>query len=137
LGVLHYICNVSYVLSELIRVLSPGGYLVIREPVISMGDWRYPRPGLTKNERGIPVSLFKRIFNEHEVTVISESYLFTLNSHFSKLYSKIFRKNINENIMYLYFDKLLSYFTRKNLHYHATNKWQRIAPNAAYFIVKK
>ncbi|HOK50250.1 MAG TPA: class I SAM-dependent methyltransferase [Bacteroidales bacterium] len=137
LGVLHHICNVSFVLSELIRVLSPGGYLIIREPIISMGDWRKPRPGLTKNERGIPVTLFKNIFNQQGVVIVSESYLFTLNYHFDKLYSKFFDSSINENMLYLYFDKFLSSLTKMNLHYHATSRWQRIAPNAAYFIVKK
>ena len=42
-GVLHHIPDVSKVFSELSRVLAPGGYLLIREPIVSMGDWSYPR----------------------------------------------------------------------------------------------
>ncbi|UZG57434.1 class I SAM-dependent methyltransferase [Rhodococcus opacus] len=38
LGVLHHIPNVSHVLREFARVCEPGGYLVLREPVHSMGD---------------------------------------------------------------------------------------------------
>ncbi|MBM3453659.1 MAG: class I SAM-dependent methyltransferase [Bacteroidetes bacterium] len=60
-SVLHHIPNVSYVMSELIRVLKPNGMLLIREPIVSMGDWRMPRKGLTKNERGIPLSYFEKI----------------------------------------------------------------------------
>src|SRR5690606_17145457 len=53
-GVLHHIPNVAEVLGELARVLEPGGMLLIREPISSLGDFRRPRPGLTRNERGIP-----------------------------------------------------------------------------------
>ena len=47
-GVLHHIPNVSHVVGELARCLKPGGYALMREPVISMGDWRQPRAGLTR-----------------------------------------------------------------------------------------
>lgn len=53
-GVLHHIPNVSAVLCELARVLAPGGWLLLREPTTTMGDWRQPRAGLTARERGIP-----------------------------------------------------------------------------------
>lgn len=58
-GVLHHIANVSFVLAECHRVLKPGGMLFCREPIVTQGDWRKPRPGLTKNERGIPHALFR------------------------------------------------------------------------------
>lgn len=53
-GVLHHIPNVSHVMSEIARVLRPGGLFLLREPCSSMGDWRVPRLGMTRNERGIP-----------------------------------------------------------------------------------
>ena len=37
-GVLHHIPNATYVFSELIRVLKPGGVILLREPIISMND---------------------------------------------------------------------------------------------------
>jgi SAM-dependent methyltransferase len=64
-GALHHIPNVSTVVGELLRVLRPGGALLIREPIVSMGDWRQPRPGLTANERGIPLPLLRRMLQEH------------------------------------------------------------------------
>lgn len=55
IAVLHHIPNVSFVLSELFRVLKPGGYCLIKEPIISMGDWRGTRKaGLAPCERGFP-----------------------------------------------------------------------------------
>jgi SAM-dependent methyltransferase len=60
-GVLHHIPNVSHVVSEIARVLKPGGIFVLREPITSMGDWRKARVGLTANERGLPVKWFESI----------------------------------------------------------------------------
>ena len=136
-GVLHHICNVSFVLTELIRVLAPGGYLIIREPIISMGDWRFPRPGLTKNERGIPGHIFLEVFKANEVEIISKHYMLTLHYQFSTMYYRLFKRSILKNRIYLIFDKYLSLFTRWNLHYHAQNRWQRIAPNNIMFVVRK
>ena len=59
-GVLHHIANVSLVIGELFRCAMPGGYLLVREPAVSMGDWRSPRPGLTKRERGIPTDWLRQ-----------------------------------------------------------------------------
>ncbi len=136
-GVLHHICNVTFVLNELIRVLDSGGYLIIREPIISMGDWRFPRIGLTKNERGIPVSVFLKIFKENKVDIVSKNYILTLSYHFSKFYYKFFKKSIYMNKGYIIFDKYLSLLTKWNYHYHAQKPWQRIAPNAIMFVIRK
>lgn len=57
-GVLHHIANVSFVLEECYRVLKQGVVRFCREPIVTMGDWRKPRRGITKNERGIPFDLF-------------------------------------------------------------------------------
>jgi SAM-dependent methyltransferase len=53
ISVLHHVPNVEHVVSELGRVLKPGGRFLIRDPVFSMGDWTVPRPGATRHERGI------------------------------------------------------------------------------------
>jgi SAM-dependent methyltransferase len=74
-GVLHHIPNVSEVLRELARVLAPGGMLMIREPIISLGDFRRPRPGLTRNERGIPPLLMDRMLAEAGFVVKARRFL--------------------------------------------------------------
>jgi SAM-dependent methyltransferase len=64
-GVLHHIPNVSKVVQEIYRCMEDGGYVLLREPVISMGDWRYDRgPGLTKRERGIPLNIMVNILHD-------------------------------------------------------------------------
>ena len=79
-GTLHHIPNVSFVLSELCRVLKPHGYILLREPIISMGDWRKSRRGLTKNERGIPYHILSRNVNSNNMIIVSRSYCFTATS---------------------------------------------------------
>jgi SAM-dependent methyltransferase len=72
-GVLHHIPNVSRVLSELARVLTPGGTLLVREPTTTMGDWRRPRKGLTRRERGIPQQIFVSMLERSGLEVIHAS----------------------------------------------------------------
>lgn len=73
LGVLHHIPNVSYVLSELVRSMKPGAYMILREPICSMGDWRKPRPGLTKNERGLPLPWLREQLARNGLRIVREA----------------------------------------------------------------
>jgi SAM-dependent methyltransferase len=68
-GVLHHIPNVSKVVSEFSRILAPGGLALIREPSMSMGDWRSKRRGLTARERGIPKRLLIEALEGSGLTV--------------------------------------------------------------------
>lgn len=135
-GTLHHIPNVTFVLKELIRVLKPNGYLLLREPIISMGDWRDKRNGLTKNERGIPVTVFDKTFNESSVKVVSKIHCFTITYQISKLF-RFLNKPIYSYQLYIYFDIFLSWLMQWNIHYHATKKLHRIAPNSVFYVIKK
>lgn len=76
LGVLHHIPNVTHVLAEIGRITKPGGLALIREPIVSMGDWSRPREGLTPRERGIPRDLLLSACREAGFDVIHESWCF-------------------------------------------------------------
>ncbi|MCL5068546.1 MAG: methyltransferase domain-containing protein [Thaumarchaeota archaeon] len=81
LGVLHHIPNVTHVVMELHRCLKKGGFLLLREPVVSMGDWRKPRAGLTKRERGIPERILEEIILGSGLTIVKQSKcMFSLTS---------------------------------------------------------
>jgi SAM-dependent methyltransferase len=137
LGALHHVPNVSFVLSEIIRVLKPGGILLMREPVNSMGDWTSPRPGLTRNERGIPRSQFQRIFREQHVDILSSSPHFTMTYQMNQLFGKILKKPLLTYGFYIRFDRFLSFLLQGNVTYHAERKIQRIAPSSIYYVVRK
>ncbi|MCS6928006.1 MAG: class I SAM-dependent methyltransferase [Saprospiraceae bacterium] len=134
---LHHIPNVSYVLSELHRCLMPGGFLLIREPVHSMGDWRRPRPMLTRNERGIPLNFFRRRISELGFTIVRESLCLAMNSFLQRTIGRWFARALTEYPTYVYFDRVLSSLTSFNLHYHPTRWWQRIAPQNVFYVLRK
>lgn len=134
---LHHIPNVSHVLSEIIRVLKPGGTLLLREPINSMGDWRQSRPGLTSNERGIPLSHFDNLFKDLNVEVISRGHCFTMTYHLQKLLGGILKKPLYSLGWYIRFDRLLSSLLKNNVRYHAIKKRHRVAPTTIFFVIRK
>lgn len=134
LGVLHHIPNVSVVVKELVRTLRPGGYIVLREPIVSMGDWRKPRRGLTKRERGIPIRLLRTICSDSGLVVIRESLCdFPLTSRmFRMLRMDMYSSRIGTRL-----DGLLSALFAWNVNYHARNLWQRLRPASAFLVLRK
>ncbi len=134
LDVLHHIPNVSYVLPELCRCLQPGGFALIREPVISMGDWRRPRPGLTKRERGIPLPLFKQWLAEVGFTIRAENmWLFPPVPKLWKLLGQPPYNSVVATRLDAIFSKLLAW----NLRYHATARWKKLRPTCVFFVLTK
>ncbi len=136
-GTLHHVPNVSFVISELIRVLQTNGYLLLREPIISMGDWRKHRKGLTKNERGIPASFFEAELNKYPVEIVSKEYCLTATSIIQRSIGTIFKKPVHSYKIYVLIDKYLSMLLKKNHRYHAIKKINRIAPNSIFYVIKK
>ena len=136
-GTLHHIPNVTFVLGELIRVLKPGGYLLLREPIISLGDWTGPRPGLTKNERGIPVAHFEKLFRGKGLKIIARNHCLTMTYQFQKLFGRVLKKPLTTYRWYIQTDRLLSSLLRRNVRYHARKKLHRIAPSNIFYVIRK
>ncbi|MEM3091184.1 MAG: methyltransferase domain-containing protein [Candidatus Pacearchaeota archaeon] len=132
-GTLHHIPNVSFVFKELVRVLKPLGFFLLREPIVSMGDWRNPRKGLTKHERGIPLKILRNIINNNDLEVISERLV---------LFPILRRINFNGCIggnskFWVYIDYLLSWFFSWNKRYHAKNFLHKIRPQSVFYVLRK
>lgn len=133
-GVLHHVPNVSFVLAELIRVLKPDGYLLIKEPISTMGDWTKPREGLTKNERGISLTYFKKIFKENNAQIVRKTLIDNLAIY------KIINKIIPIPITSKFFVKMDSFFSKLfawNYSYHRTSLLKKVAPSGVFYIVTK
>jgi SAM-dependent methyltransferase len=134
LGVLHHIPNVSKVVAEIARVLAPDGHLVLREPIISLGDWSKPRTGLTKRERGIPIDILKSMVL-HAGLVIERVSLcaFPITSRiFSLLRPDVYNSRAAVTI-----DSYLSKMFAWNLRYHARRAVEKIRPTSAFVIARK
>lgn len=136
-GVLHHIPNVSFVISEINRVLNKDGLFLFREPVVSMGDWRENRKGLTKNERGIPIKVLKKIIEQNNFEIIAENYCFTLTTPLNKLFKKLFKNPIYNYKLYLLIDKLISKYLASNIKYHTKNKFDKLYPQNVFFVLRK
>jgi SAM-dependent methyltransferase len=136
-GTLHHIPNVSFVIAELYRVTKPGGHILIREPIISMGDWTKPRKGLTKHERGIPLNIFRSICLQLRAEIVCQTYCFTMTALFQRAWKKLSKRPIFSFGVYVWFDKWFSHMLKKNLKYHATTKLGRIAPQSVFYVLRK
>jgi SAM-dependent methyltransferase len=133
-GVLHHIPNVSFVTAELARTLKPGGYIALREPIISLGDWRRPRPGLTKRERGIPLHLLHKFLEDSGLVVCRWSLCgFTVLPRVFKL----IRPDFYNSGLIAYVDALVSRTFSWNANYHPQSIFDRIRPTSAFFVARK
>ncbi|MCB1760421.1 MAG: class I SAM-dependent methyltransferase [Gammaproteobacteria bacterium] len=134
LGVMHHIPNVSHVLGECNRCLRKGGIMLLREPITSMGDWRKPRSGLTKRERGIPLHLMDQIVRKAGFTVLHRSLC--VFSPIPKLSNK-FGVAAYNNFALTVADSILSQAFSWNIKYHRTNYFEKVAPSSVYYVLTK
>jgi SAM-dependent methyltransferase len=133
-GVLHHIPNVSFVLSEMSRCLKPGGYALIREPIVSMGDWTRSRRGLTKRERGIPVKCFDKVVLDNGYEVMRRG--FCVFPPVGKLTSICGIRGYNSRFI-TSIDKILSFMTGWNNKYHRATFLDKLGPNSIFYVLRK
>jgi glycosyltransferase involved in cell wall biosynthesis/SAM-dependent methyltransferase len=130
LSVLHHIPKVSAQVRELARVLSPGGHMLVFEPIVSLGDWTGLRKvGLTKRERGIPLLLLRSMLTDEGLVVKYESLCdFPTTRRLPHGYDSAWSVRL---------DRLLSKATAWNYRYHPTSATQKIRPTGSFFVVTK
>lgn len=133
-SVLHHIPNVSTVIREMHRVLRPGGMVLLREPTHSMGDWRQPRRGLTKHERGIPLPIFRCIVQGGGFHVVKETRcMFSLTSRLQR----VMRRRIWTVGWVVTFDAWLCGLPVWRDRYHADSISGKLRPTAVAFVLAK
>jgi SAM-dependent methyltransferase len=133
-GVLHHIPNVSTVIAEFYRCLAPDGYALVREPVISMGDWRKPRRGLTMRERGIPLGIMRDILRRAGFTIVRETLcMFPLTYRLRWF----LREPVFNYRGVVAWDRWLGGLFGRNVRYNATRPWHRFRPAAAFYVLHK
>lgn len=135
LGVLHHIPNVSYVVQELGRVLAPGGLLVVREPIFSMGDWTQPRKHLTPRERGIPLAILQDILRHAGFTLKSAKTCMVPTTY--KLSPLFGIKNAFSSRTFVLLDRLCSALLGWNVRYHRRNLIEKLAPTSCFIVAEK
>jgi len=137
-GVLHHIPNVSEIIKEFSRVLMSDGYAIIREPINSMGDWRLPRKGISINERGIPVHIFRQIFKDNNLKIVKEKiWYFKLTMIIMLILNGFTKKSLFNYKWAVNLDYFFSKLFRWNINYHPKNKFRTIRPTAVFYVIKK
>jgi SAM-dependent methyltransferase len=134
LSVLHHIPNVSVVLGEMHRCLKPGGWALLREPTTSMGDWRRPRRGLTRNERGLPLEWFRRAVMGAGFQVVRETRC--MNAVTPRL-GKALRRGAYNSEFLVTLDSVLTRLISWNRTYHAVTILQRVRSWAVAYVLRR
>jgi SAM-dependent methyltransferase len=135
LGVLHHIPNAGHVLGEVARVLRPGGVFLMREPILTMGDWRKPRRGLTRNERGFPLAWLDQKIARHGFRVVRRRLcMFPGTTRFGKALGL---GPVYNNRFLTMLDRLVSSMLSWNLHYHRDTIFKKVAPSSVFYVLEK
>jgi len=135
IAVLHHIPNVSHVLRELCRVLKPGGFCLVKEPITTLGDWHPPRKkGLAPCERGFPRTLLDAMIAKAGFEIVRKSYF-----EFPPLRHLRDRGGIDtyNSKFWTGLDRLCCRLTDWNYRYHRQGWFQKLAPSYAFLILKK
>lgn len=133
LGVLHHIPNVSHVIGEVARTLRRGGMFVLREPIVSMGDWRKPRRGLTKHERGLPLPWLDNVLAAEGFTTVRRRYCM---SPAALALGKLLRRPFN-NPAVVMLDWLVATGLSPNYHYWRDTPRKKFAPSSIFVIAER
>src|SRR5437867_9732918 len=133
-GTLHHIPNVSHVVRQLYRCLKPGGFALIREPIVSLGDWTRPRRGLTKRERGIPLRIFRQILADAGFAVVREKLcMFLLLARLRH----VLGDDAYNSPAAVWLDETLARALAWNVNYHAASVWHKFRPSAVFYVLTK
>lgn len=134
LAVLHHIPNVSTVVREMYRCLLHGGYALVREPIISMGDWRQPRKGLTKRERGIPFALLRNMISYSGFRIVKETKcMFPITSRARHL----LRSPVYNSRLCTYIDSVICRLPVWSESYHPSHVLHKLQPNSIFFVLQR
>jgi SAM-dependent methyltransferase len=130
-GVLHHVPNVSRVLAEFARLCRPGGFFAMAEPIISMGDWRRPRAGLTPRERGLPVpwlraALPRAGFRIERLRLVAFSG--------NRVLQRFSRRSIYNRRGFVALDAAICSALRWRTRYHAESAWQKVRPTTVAIV---
>ena len=133
-GVLHHICNVSHVLREMFRCLAPGGFALLREPIVSMGDWTRPRRSLTKRERGIPDALLRGMIEHAGFRVVHAGYC--VFRPIPKLMNMLGVAAYNSRWL-TWLDAMACHALSFNRRYHRTRFLEKFGPQSVFYVLTR
>ena len=134
-SVLHHIPNVSKVITEFGRAIKSGGFLLIREPCSSMGDWRLKRSA-TPNERGISRKLMVEFAEKAGFSLVSNPTPI-LFEPINYLLKKTMGYNFQSSKIIFFADRFISWILSFNDFYWRDNVWRKFGPSSYFYVFIK
>ncbi len=134
-AVLHHVPNVSRVLAELFRVLKPGGFCLVKEPITTLGPWHSRRKGaLTPCERGFPRDLLDEMVQRAGFRIVRKTYFeFPLLRRVRDQWGV----DTYNSRFWTALDGFFCRLTDWNYRYHRVTSFQKLAPSYVFLVLQR
>jgi hypothetical protein len=100
-----------------------------------MGDWRRSRPGLTSNERGVPLAWFERAVEEKGFQILRRRLC--MLTPLTIIAKNLGLSNPFAKRPIVIADWVLSELLSWNLHYRRNSFRRKVAPSSAFWVLRR
>ena len=129
LGVLTYLPDPIATFAELRRCLAPGGWLLLREPIVAMNLEQPEQAGLGRHGRGIPLAIFDDL--------VRQGFAVCYRALCTVPLTRYFVPNSPNNPRAVRVDAALARLLAWNVTYRATRPWHHLRPKTAAYVLRK
>ena len=129
-GVLTYLPDPIASFAELRRCLAPGGWLLVREPIVAMNLEQPEHKGLGKHGRGIPLGVFDGLVRQGFAVHYRALCPVALTSYFRAIPGSNPQAAVRV-------DAALARLLAWNVAYRKTRPWHYLRPKAAAYVLRK
>jgi len=128
-GVLTYLPDPVASFAELRRCLAPGGWLLLREPIVAMNLEQPEHAGLGRYGRGIPLAVLDDL--------VQQGFRVCHRSLCTVAVTRHLGPNPYNDPRAVRIDALLARIMARNVHYRASRPWHHLRPKAAAYLLQK
>jgi SAM-dependent methyltransferase len=128
-GVLTYLPDPVASFAELRRCLVPGGWLLLREPIVAMNLEQPEHAGLGQHGRGIPLPLLDDLVQQGFTVCYRALCIVALTRYAGS--------NPFNSPRAVRVDAALARLLAWNVHYRATRRWHRLRPKEAAYVLQR
>ena len=128
-GVLTYLPDPIASFAEFRRCLAPGGWLLLREPIVAMNLEQPEHAGLGRYGRGLPLALLDDL--------VQQGFTVCYRALCGVALTRYIGSNPFNNPYAIRVDAALARLFAWNVHYRATKQWHRLRPKAAAYVLQR
>ena len=128
-GVLTFLPDPVASFAEFRRCLAPGGWLLLREPIVAMNLEQPEHAGLGRYGRGIPLALLDDL--------VQQGFTICYRALCTVALTRFIGSNPFNNPRAIRIDAALARLFAWNVHYRATKQWHHLRPKAAAYVLRR